>query len=125
MGSDNTTAGAFQAFKAAAENPLTRNMLSTLSRFCSKDKGSRLEVALELYVGARKHACLSCRLSQSLLLPILRLACRSFGVTQEQLKSKFQDAYWRRGLVSIIKGIAWFGVRRPFVPGAPLQVFGI
>ncbi len=122
MSNNDNTASAFQAFKAAAENPLTRNLLKTLAQYCAKDKSSRLETALELYVGVRKEACLSCRLSQSMLVPILRLACRGFGVTPDQLKNKFQDAYWRRGLVNVIKGIAWFGVRRPFVPGAPLQV---
>jgi radical SAM protein with 4Fe4S-binding SPASM domain len=118
----NGDSSAFQAFKAAAENPLTRGVLKTLLRRCSKDRGSRLEVALELFVGARKEACLSCKLSRTLLSPLLGLGCRGFGVSQEQLKTAFRDGYWRRGLISILKGIAWFGVRRPYVPGAPLQV---
>ena len=116
------TAGTLQTFKAVADNPLTRNVLKALSKHCPKDKGNRLEVALELYVGARKEACFFCRLSRNLLSPILAAACRDFGLTQEQLKNKFQDAYWRRGLVSVVKGIAWFGIRRPYVPGAPFQV---
>jgi len=122
MSESADTAGTLQTFKAVADNPLTRNVLKALSRHCPKDKGNRLEVALELYVGARKEACFSCRLSRNLLSPILAAACRGFGLTQEQLKNKFQDAYWRRGLVSVIKGIAWFGIRRPYVPGAPFQV---
>jgi len=122
MGESADTAGTLQTFKAVTDNPLTRNILGALSKYCPKDKGNRLEVALELYVGARKKACVSCRFSRHMLSPILGLACRGFGLPQEQLKSKFQDAYWRRGLVSVIKGIAWFGVRRPYVPGAPFQV---
>ena len=98
MGESTDTAGTLQTFKAVADNPLTRNVLKALSRHCPKDKGNRLEVALELYVGARKEACFSCRLSRNLLSPILAAACRGFGLTQEQLKNKFQDAYWRRGL---------------------------
>lgn len=116
------TAGTLQTFKTVADNPLTRNVLKALSKHCSKDNGNRLEVALELYVGAREEACFSCRLSRRVLSPILGLACRGFGLTQEELKHKFQDPYWRRALVNVIKGIAWFGVRRPYVPGAPFQV---
>jgi len=122
MGESADTAGTLQTFKAVADNPLTRNVLKALSRRCKKDNGNRLEVALELYVGTRTDACFSCRLSQKMLSPILGVASRGFGVTQNQLKTKFQDAYWRRGLVNVIKGIAWFGVRRPYVPGAPFQV---
>ncbi len=122
MGESAETAGTLQTFKAIVDNPLTRNVLKALSKRCKKDRGNRLEVALELYVGIRKDACFSCRLSRKMLSPILGVACRSFGLTQEQLKDKFQDAYWRRGLVNVIKGIAWFGVRRPYVPGAPFQV---
>jgi len=93
-----------------------------MSQSCKKDRGNRLEIALELYVGVRKKACLSCQLSKDLLIPILNVACRTFGITEPQLKEKFKDAYWRRGLVNVLKGIAWFGVKHPYVPGAPFQV---
>jgi hypothetical protein len=33
-----------------------------------------------------------------------------------------KDSYWRRGLLSVVKGIATFGVRKPFVSGAPFLV---
>ncbi len=122
MGESADAASTLQTFKAAADNPFTRSVLKTLAKRCSRDKANRLDVALELYVGARKDACIPCRISRTALSPILRLACRGFGVSEEQLKNKFRDPYWRRGLVSVIKGIAWFGVRRPYVPGAPLQV---
>jgi len=122
LAESSDTASTLQTFKAVADNPLTRSILKTLSRRCTRDKANRLDVALELYVGARNDACISCRVSRTVLSPILRLACSGFGLTEEQLKNKFRDPYWRRGLVSVIKGIAWFGVRRPYVPGAPFQV---
>jgi len=116
------TVSTLKTFKAAADNPFTRTILKALSKHCSRDNGNRLDVALELYVGARENACFSCRASRTVLSPILSLACRGFGLTEEQLKNKFRDPYWRRGLINVIKGIAWFGVRRPYVPGAPFQV---
>jgi len=122
MGESAGTLGALQTFKSVADNPLTRNVLKALSGDCRKDGGNRLEVALELYVGAKKDACVSCRVSRKVISPILSMACKSFGITDEQLKEKFSDVYWRRGLVNVIKGIAWFGVRHPYVPGAPFQV---
>jgi len=111
-----------QTFKAVADNPFTRSVLKTLSKHCNRDKANRLEVALELYVGIRENACISCKASRKLLSPILSVACRAFGLTQGQLKERFRDPYWRLGLVNVIKGIAWFGVKRPYIPGAPFQV---
>jgi len=120
--SESATLGILHTFKAVADNPLTRNVLKAFSKNCTRDGANRLEVALELYVGVREKACVSCRLSQNMLSPILSVACRAFGITETQLKDKFKDAYWRRGLVNVLKGIAWFGVRHPYVPGAPFQV---
>jgi len=86
--SESATVGTLETFKALADNPLTRNVLKTFSKNCRKDKGNRLEIALELYVGVRKEACLSCQLSRNMLTPILNVACRAFGITEEQLKKK-------------------------------------
>jgi radical SAM protein with 4Fe4S-binding SPASM domain len=116
------TVGTLQTFKMVVDNPLTRNILKALSKHCPTDGGNRLEVALELYVGKRENACFKCRFSKRILSPILGFASKAFGLTETQLKEKFKDPYWRRGLLSVIKGIAWFGVRRPYVPGAPFQV---
>jgi len=116
------TVSTLQTFKTVTDNPLTRNVLKALSKYCRKDKGNRLEVALELYVGVRENVCVTCRFSRRILSPILSVACRVFGITEAQLKERFKDPCWRRGLLSVIKGIAWFGVRHPYVPGAPFQV---
>jgi radical SAM protein with 4Fe4S-binding SPASM domain len=116
------TVGTLQTFKTVADNPLTRNILKILSKDCPKDGCSHLEIALELYVGVRENACFKCRFSKRIISPILNVASKAFGLTETQLKEKFRDPYWRRGLLSVIKGIAWFGVRHPYVPGAPFQV---
>jgi len=105
-----------------ADNPLTRSLLTRLSGYCEKDGGNRLEVALELYIGLRKDACLACKLAKKLISPVIKKGAKAFGVSDEKLKKKFSDPYWRKGLVNVIKGIAYFGVRKPYVPGAPFQV---
>lgn len=111
-----------QVFKRVADNPLTRRVLARLSSFCKKDGANRLEVALELYIGLRDKACFKCRLAKKLTASIIDRGAKAFGVSREKLKSRFSDPYWRRGLVNVIKGIAWFGVRKPYTPGAPFQI---
>jgi len=58
--------------------------------------------------------------------PIVRWAVergsKAFGVSREKLLEKFSNVYWRRGLVNVLNGIAKFGVKKPFTPGAPFLV---
>ncbi|MDV0444120.1 radical SAM/SPASM domain-containing protein [Methanorbis rubei] len=103
-------------------NPLSRRIIAGMSGECEECGGNRLEIALEQYLGLRDDACPKCRRASREAAFIIKTGARKFGVTEGDMKKTFQDAYWRRGLVSVMKGIAEFGVRRPFVPGAPFQV---
>jgi len=117
-----STAGTIQIFKSISDNSLMRRLLQSLCDFCERDEGNRLEIALELYVRARKKACIKCLFAKQILTPVLKIASKSFGASDALIKEMFKIPYWRRGLASVIKGVAWFGVTRPFVPGAPFQV---
>ncbi len=83
MGERANTASTLQAFKGVADNAFTRSILKALSKNCARDRDSRLEVALELYVGIRDDACPSCKMSQVVLTPILKSACRGFGLPKK------------------------------------------
>ncbi|MEM2865201.1 MAG: radical SAM protein [Candidatus Bathyarchaeia archaeon] len=113
-----------QMFKGFVENPVARSLLGGASGFCVRDGKSRLEVALELFSGVRekRDACLRCRLAAKLLNPVLGAGAKAFNVSMDEMRRTFRDPYWRRGLASVVKGLAYFGVRKPFVPGAPFQV---
>lgn len=108
--------------RAMIGNPLTRKVLAGMSNYCEVDGANRLEVALELYVGEREKACYKCRMALKPLQSVLRRGAKAFGVTEGEMIKTFKNPYYRKGLASVIKGIAEFGVRRPFVPGAPFQV---
>ncbi|MCX8182251.1 MAG: radical SAM protein [Candidatus Methanomethyliaceae archaeon] len=116
------TVSTIQLLRQFVEAPGARALLKGLSSYCNKDKKSRLEVALELYLGLRDNACLKCKLAEKSVSTLLKVGGGAFGATEEAMKSKFKDPYWRRGLMSVIKGLALFGVTKPFVPGAPFQV---
>lgn len=109
-------------FEKVASNKVTRFLLKRAVSYCEKDGGNRVEVAIELYLGRRERACPLCELTSKLVGYVVRRGTRSFGVAEERFKERMADPYWRKGLASVIKGIALFGVRRPFVPGAPFQV---
>ena len=57
-----------------------------------------------------------------ILRRLIDAGLKAFGGREDELKEKLRDAYWRRGFASVLRGIADFGIRRPFVPGAPFLV---
>ena len=109
-------------FKGIADNPLSKFFLNRTLDYCEKDEGNRLEVCLDLYLGNREDVCNSCKVLSKFVSYLIRKGSSSFGVSEDELRGTMEDKYWVKGLSSVIKGIANFGVQTPFVPGAPFQV---
>lgn len=111
-------------FKFIAENRLTRYLLSALVESCRADNDTRLNIGLEIFAGIRdpSKTCWKCRLTSKFISYIIKAGARSFGAAIDDIEGAMRDVYWRRGLASVIKGIAFFGVRKPFVPGAPFLI---
>lgn len=103
-------------------NPVTKKILAQATKYCEKCGKNRLEVALELFVGVRDDACFKCKTVEKFVSSIIEVGARAFNTSVDEIKEKFKDAHWRKGLASVIKGLAVFGVRKPFVPGAPFLV---
>jgi len=111
-----------ELFANLIANPATRMAIKSISCYCEDCGKNRLEVAIELFVGSKDKACWKCRLAERIVKPVLLKGAEAYNVTEKELKEKFRDPYWRKGLANVIKGIAEFGIRKPFVPGAPFQV---
>lgn len=111
-----------KSFKEIGNNPLSKFLLSRTFSYCEKDKANRLEVGLELLFNKRDNACIKCRAVSKIIAYVIKRGSKSFGVTNEELNEVMDDPYWIRGLSSVIRGIGIFGVKKPFVPGAPFQV---
>lgn len=111
-----------RSFEAFANNPLSKFILTRTFKYCEKDDANRLEVGLELLFNKRENACIKCKGLSKILSFIINKGVKGFGVTEEDLKNLMEDPYWIKGLSSVIKGIGEFGVKKPFVPGAPFQI---
>lgn len=109
-------------FKGIADNPLSKYFLGYTLDYCQKDEATRLEVCLDLYLGNREDACRRCKLLSKFVNYLINKGTSSFGVSKDEFKETMEDKYWIKGLNSVIKGIALFGVKKPFTPGAPFQV---
>lgn len=117
------TVKTIQVLKSYLDNSFIRRLLLHSSSYCKKDNKSRLEVALELFSGVTAEACFSCKyIARPIVSRIISRGASSFGVSELKMKERFKDPFWRRGLVSVVKGVAKYGVKSPFTPGAPFVI---
>jgi radical SAM protein with 4Fe4S-binding SPASM domain len=107
--------------KLTAFRPMKR-ILAIITKKCTSDGDTHLNVALDLIVGRRESACTVCRISALLTRAILAVGAKAFGTTFEAVKEGLNDNIFRRAMSSIIGGLTRFGVTKPFTPGAPFQV---
>ena len=122
-GGSVSTPRVIELLKSMVDKPPIRAILKKFSGMCEKDGKNRLEIALELYTGVRESACWTCsHIVYPAVKRVIDSGASSFGLTPDEVKEKFKDPYWRRGLVNVVRGLAKFGVRKPFVPGAPFLV---
>ncbi len=103
-------------FSLIATNPLSKR---TINKLIEKDESgkARLEKFLEDYANNGEISS-----EFKIIYRLIKLGLKVFGGDEKELREKLKNAYWRRGFVSVLRGIADFGIRKPFVPGAPFLV---
>jgi len=103
-------------------NPLTRALLGWFTSDC-KTCGSRFDVALDRFTGQRDISpCPSCLLASWLVGLTIRRSGKIFGVSDDLLKEGLHAPYLRRGLSTVVRGIARYGITRPQKVNAPFLV---
>ena len=115
------TTTTIEILRSTIGNPITRKIISGFG-FCEKCGKHSIEIALELYVGERKKACLRCRLAEKTISGVVKTGGKAFGVSEETLKQQFRHPSWRKALANVLTGISRFGVQKPFITGAPFLV---
>ncbi|HTY48005.1 MAG TPA: radical SAM protein [Methanomassiliicoccales archaeon] len=119
---DGSMSDVLGTFESVVENPFSRFMLRRATAYCHRDGGRKIEVGLDLLSGERESACTSCRFTSRLASMLIKRGAKAFGVEEADVRKQLADPYWKKGLVNVMTGLSDFGVRRPFVPGAPFQV---
>jgi len=101
-----------ELFSVMVGNPVTRKAIRNLLK---RDNGSiKLDMILKNYAeGTDEHPVLN---------KLINTGLRVFGGDSEELKKKLKDPVWRRGFINVISGLVDFGLRKPFVPGAPFLI---
>jgi radical SAM protein with 4Fe4S-binding SPASM domain len=105
-----------ELFGFTVSNPVTRR---AIKRALKKEDGvTRVEKFLKSYANGKEfHG-----FEYEVLKRMIKTGLKVFGGREEELKNRLNDPYWRRGFVSVLKGLVEFGIRKPFVPGSPFLV---
>ena len=116
------TISTIQILRNTIGNPISRKIIDKFSSYCETCKKNRIDVALEIFNGVRKDACIKCRLAEKALSGIIRTGGKTFGVNINQIKEKFSDPSWLKAFSLVLRGIADFGIQKPFITGAPFLI---
>ena len=111
-----------ETLKFAMNNPFSQCVLRYGSKFCKECSESRLEHALEIFSGT-SHPFKNCKTYSFLVKMLIKSGGRIFGVNEEsQFREYFMDPTVRRGLTSVLRGIAKYGITKPQLLDAPFLV---
>lgn len=101
-------------------NPISRGLLKWIAK--RKGGSSKLEKAMEKYSGEDVKLNLQEKFVYLLTKLFIEKGADSFGVSREDVKKAMKEPIVRRGLVNVLEGIGYYGVRRPQVTAAPFLI---
>jgi len=105
-----------ELFSVTVNNPVAKRAIKKTLR---RDNDSvKLDTYLKAFAEGEEVDSIEYRVIRS----IIKSGLKIFGGNEEELKERLRDAYWRKGFISVLRGLVEFGVRKPFVPGAPFLV---
>jgi len=103
--------------------PGLKSVLEESAHRCPTCGMTHIQLALDELVGERgQKGCLRGKVVSVVIQKAMMIAAGRLGVGKSSLRKTFRDPYFRRGLASVIRGMADFGISEPFTPGAPFLV---
>lgn len=103
-------------------NSVWRALAHHLASKCEKCGQERLLSAFDYYSSSGHIHCESCLLTSGALSPLVRLLFFRLGVNGNTVRGLLNDPLIRKCMLSVVKGIADFGIRYPQPTGAPITI---
>ena len=94
----------------------------TLTKDCDKCDGNRFDLIIDNLNGVKNNLCFKCRFQGNILKQLLVHWFNFYNFDFSTLLTLFKNLTMRKLIKNIFKGMAIFGLRKPFITGAPLSV---
>lgn len=101
---------------------LIQSFSKSIIKPCSKCNSNRFDKILDYLSGNQEELCFKCRSRAKILKRVIHTWISNFEINPQSLNEFYTNETFRRVLKNFIKGLAIFGVRKPFITGAPLSV---
>ncbi len=101
-------------------NPITRSVLKFCTKKCSC--GRRIELILKNYVGDKQEMCMGCRTANYIVTSVLDNIISKSPIAKKEVIENLKLPVFRKGLCSVLEGIARYGVQKPFTGNSPFLV---
>ncbi len=102
-------------------NSFSKWILKYCTERCNKC-GRRIELALRKCVEEDVKLCFKCRVAYRIVKGILGRIINKASIPEHEVISTLRDPMWRKGLASVLEGIAKYGPRKPFTAYAPFLI---
>ena len=103
-------------------NPFWRVFAQHLTHLCGGCGQQRLLSVFDACSGNGRVGCRTCSTTVKAVAPLVRVLFSRIGLTESTTKSLLSDPLVRRCMLSVVEGIAHFGIRQPQPAGAPVTV---
>jgi len=103
-------------------NPCWKAFASYLTTECKKCGQPILLSVFDLYSRNGHSVCERCRLTSRAIVPLVRVLFSHFGVEESVTRRLLEDPLVRKCMLSVVEGIAHFGIRYPQPTGAPVTI---
>jgi len=103
-------------------NPMWKTLARHLTNKCERCENERLLSIFDSYSSSHNTVCPTCLMESAALTPLIRLIFFHLGVKENTIKQLLKDPLIRRCMLSVVKGIASFGVRFPQSAGVPITI---
>ncbi|WXG42148.1 MAG: radical SAM protein [Candidatus Freyarchaeum deiterrae] len=108
--------------KYSVFNPVWKALSHYLTGNCEKCGQERLLSVFDEYSKNGHSVCESCLLTSTALRPLIRLIFFRLGIDSNTVKRLLEDSLIRKCMLSVVKGVANFGLRDPQPCGAPITI---
>ena len=101
-------------------NPFSKAMLKFCTSRCKC--GRRVELALKKFGNGEAELCWKCNIAYRIVKLILNSIISRLDIEKDATIKNLEDPMWRKGLSSVLEGLAKYGVQKPFTAYSPFLV---
>ncbi|MBI5061257.1 MAG: radical SAM protein, partial [Candidatus Aenigmarchaeota archaeon] len=109
-----------ELIEAWLDNPISRRILKFCTKQCSC--GRRIELIVKNYTGDTQEMCMGCKAANYIVSSVLDTLIAKSPLSKEEVAQGLKDPVWRKGICTVLEGIARYGIQKPFTANAPFLV---